>query len=83
MSATSTPETRAAKRAINEQFDLFCRISPTSLRDQREMMERPFFSLAKTKRVKAIDYTSPDGNYGSTSRPTRNLAWQLSGTPTS
>jgi len=31
------------------------------LRDQREMMERPFFSLAKTKRVKPIDYTSPDG----------------------
>src|SRR3546814_17671735 len=25
------------------------------------MMERPFFSLAKTKRVKPIDYTSPDG----------------------
>jgi plasmid replication initiation protein len=31
------------------------------LRDQREMMERPFFSLAKSKRVKPIDYTSPDG----------------------
>ncbi len=31
------------------------------LRDQREMMERPFFSLAKSKRVKPIDYSSPDG----------------------
>ena len=31
------------------------------LRDQREMMERPFFSLAKSKRVKPIDYHSPDG----------------------
>lgn len=31
------------------------------LRDQREMMERPFFSLAKTKRTKPIDYRSPDG----------------------
>lgn len=31
------------------------------LRDQREMMERPFFSLAKTKRIKPIDYRSPDG----------------------
>ncbi|VXD00195.1 replication initiator protein A [Sphingomonas sp. 8AM] len=31
------------------------------LRDQREMMERPFFSLAKSKRVKPIDYRSPDG----------------------
>jgi plasmid replication initiation protein len=24
------------------------------------MMERPFFSLAKSKRLKPIDYTSPD-----------------------
>ncbi|GEO01864.1 hypothetical protein NSE01_36960 [Novosphingobium sediminis] len=31
------------------------------MRDQREMMERPFFSLAKSRRVKPIDYTSPDG----------------------
>jgi plasmid replication initiation protein len=31
------------------------------LRDQREMMERPFFSLAKSKRLKPIDYKSPDG----------------------
>ena len=62
MSATSTPETRAAKRAINEQFDLFLPyLADLPLRDQREMMERPFFSLAKTKRVKPIDYTSPDG----------------------
>ncbi|MEE3503813.1 replication initiator protein A [Acidiphilium acidophilum] len=29
--------------------------------DQREMMERPFFSLAKKKRSNPIDYTSPDG----------------------
>lgn len=29
--------------------------------DQREMMERPFFSLAKKRRTKPIDYTSPDG----------------------
>jgi len=62
MSSASTPETRAAKRAINEQFDLFLPyLADLPLRDQREMMERPFFSLAKTKRVKAIEYTSPDG----------------------
>ena len=61
-SGVSTPETRAAKRAINEQFDLFLPyLADLPLRDQREMMERPFFSLAKTKRVKPIDYTSPDG----------------------
>lgn len=58
----SSPGTRAAKRAINEQFDLFLPyLADLPLRDQREMMERPFFSLAKTKRVKAIEYTSPDG----------------------
>lgn len=61
-SGVSTSETRAAKRAINEQFDLFLPyLADLPLRDQREMMERPFFSLAKTKRMKPIDYTSPDG----------------------
>ncbi|MCA3079385.1 MAG: replication initiator protein A, partial [Rhodocyclaceae bacterium] len=45
-----------------EQIDLFLPyLSDLSLRDQREMMERPFFSLAKSKRIKPIDYTSPDG----------------------
>lgn len=44
------------------QFDLFLPyVADMPLRDQREMMERPFFSLAKSKRVKPIDYTSPDG----------------------
>lgn len=46
----------------NGQFDLFLPyVADMPLRDQREMMERPFFSLAKSKRVKPIDYTSPDG----------------------
>ena len=53
---------RARKVPIAEQFDLFLPyIADLPLRDQREMMERPFFSLAKTKRAKPIDYTSPDG----------------------
>lgn len=53
---------KANKRAIDEQFDLFLPyLADMPLRDQREMMERPFFSLAKTKRVKPIEYTSPDG----------------------
>ncbi|KQN05192.1 replication initiator protein A [Sphingomonas sp. Leaf25] len=44
------------------QFDLFLPyLADMPLRDQREMMERPFFSLAKTKRIKPIDYKSPDG----------------------
>jgi plasmid replication initiation protein len=46
----SQPET------IDRQFDLF-----VPLRDQRETMERPFFSLSKNKRLKPIEYTSPDG----------------------
>ncbi len=51
-SATSPPE----------QIDLFLPyLSDLNLRDQREIMERPFFSLAKSKRLKPIDYTSPDG----------------------
>ncbi|MFC3444419.1 replication initiator protein A [Sphingobium rhizovicinum] len=53
---------RETKSAFNDQFDLFLPyIADMPLRDQREMMERPFFSLAKSKRVKPIDYTSPDG----------------------
>jgi plasmid replication initiation protein len=48
--------------ARDDQIDLFLPyIADLSLRDQREMMERPFFSLAKSKRLKPIDYTSPDG----------------------
>ncbi len=53
--------TRARKTSVSEQFDMFLPyVADLPLRDQREMMERPFFSLAKTKRAKPIDYTSPD-----------------------
>ena len=53
---------RARKSGDTDQFDLFLPyIADLPLRDQREMMERPFFSLAKSKRLKPIDYTSPDG----------------------
>jgi plasmid replication initiation protein len=46
-----------------EQIDLFLPyLADLNLRDQREIMERPFFSLSKSKRLKPIDYTSPDGN---------------------
>ncbi|NJR80355.1 replication initiator protein A [Sphingomonas corticis] len=54
--------TRANREAVPEQFDLFLPyLADLPLRDQREMMERPFFSLAKSKRVKPIDYRAPDG----------------------
>jgi plasmid replication initiation protein len=51
-----------SKRAIRKQeFDLFIpRMSGLPLKDQREVMERPFFSLSKRKRLKPIEYTSPD-----------------------
>ena len=51
-----------SKRATRDQeFDLFIpRLNSLSLKDQREMMERPFFSLSKRKRLKPIEYTSPD-----------------------
>ena len=53
---------RAERQRISEQFDLFLPyLADLPLRDQREMMERPFFSLAKSKRIKPIDYRSPDG----------------------
>ena len=54
--------TQADRKSIPEQFDMFLAyLADMPLRDQREMMERPFFSLAKSKRVKPIDYKSPDG----------------------
>lgn len=52
----------ADERPRLPQFELFLPyLADLSLRDQREMMERPFFSLAKSKRVKPIDYHAPDG----------------------
>ncbi|MET4897838.1 replication initiator protein A [Sphingomonadaceae bacterium jetA1] len=54
--------TPPAQDTPTEQFELFLPyLADLPLRDQREMMERPFFSLAKTKRIKPIDYRSPDG----------------------
>lgn len=54
--------TRARREPVSDQFELFLPyLADLPLRDQREMMERPFFSLAKSKRVKPIDYRSPDG----------------------
>lgn len=44
------------------QFDLFAPIlTDFQLRDQREIMERPFFSLAKTPRYTPIEYVGADG----------------------
>jgi plasmid replication initiation protein len=44
------------------QFDFFIPlVHDVPLKDQRETMERPFFSLQKRKRLKPIEYTSADG----------------------
>ncbi len=46
----------------NAQFDFFIPlIRDLPLKDQRETMERPFFSLQKRKRLKPIEYRSGDG----------------------
>lgn len=43
-------------------FDFFIPLTnDLPLKDQREVMERPFFSLQKRKRLKPIEYRSPDG----------------------
>lgn len=52
----------STRRHLDPQFDLFVpSVADLPLRDQRETMERPFFSLAKRKRVKPILYESPNG----------------------
>lgn len=58
------------RRSLDPQLDLFvpC-VADAGLRDQRELMERPFFSLAKRKRLKAIEYVSPDGSIFVNVRP--------------
>jgi plasmid replication initiation protein len=50
-------------RRVDTQLDLFVPVlSDLELRDTRDTMERPFFSLSKSKRLKPINYTSPDGS---------------------
>ncbi|BAV67017.1 plasmid replication initiator protein-like protein (plasmid) [Sphingobium cloacae] len=51
------------RRDPNPEFDLFIpALGDLPLKDQREVMERPFFSLQKRKRLKPIEYRSPDGD---------------------
>jgi plasmid replication initiation protein len=45
------------RRVYNPQFDLFLpNIVDLKFRDQKDTMERPFFSLSKSKRMKPIEY---------------------------
>ncbi len=51
------------RRDPNAELDLFIPLlHDVPLKDQRETMERPFFSLQKRKRLKPIEYKSPDGD---------------------
>jgi plasmid replication initiation protein len=51
-----------APKPRTTQFDLFIPLMrDLPLKDQRETMERPFFSLQKRKRLKPIEYQSADG----------------------
>lgn len=50
------------RRDPHPAFDFFIPLmNDLPLKDQREVMERPFFSLQKRKRLKPIEYRSPDG----------------------
>lgn len=56
-------ELKTALKERKVQFEMFFTLpdfSDISLRDYQETMQRPFFSLSKRKRVKPIDYVSPD-----------------------
>lgn len=59
-----------ARRDLDPQLDLFVPIlSDLELRDARDTMERPFFSLSKSKRLTPIRYASPDGTVFVNVRP--------------
>ena len=73
-----------ARPAIVQQPDLFIPfIADLPLRDQREVMERPFFSLAKRKRLTPIEYVSPDGSAFVNVLPHHDFGMATSGTQTS
>lgn len=53
----------AGRRPSSDDTNLFVPyLSDVSLRDQRETMERPFFSLSKRKRTRPIEYISPNAD---------------------
>lgn len=63
MSVEPDNELKAGLKERKVQFEMFFTLpdfSDISLRDYQETMQRPFFSLSKRKRVKPIDYVSPD-----------------------
>jgi plasmid replication initiation protein len=62
------------------QLDLFVGAgSDIAARDAQDLMAWPFFSLAKSKRVKPIDFRM--GEVAILSKRPPNMAWPPSGTP--
>lgn len=60
MSADDRPTGAPGRRVQFEMFFTLPDFSDVSLRDYQETMQRPFFSLSKKKRLKPIEYLSPD-----------------------
>ncbi len=63
MSMQQENDRGSALKERKVQFEMFFTLpdfSDISLRDYQETMQRPFFSLSKRKRIKPIDYISPD-----------------------
>ena len=60
MTSDTQPSSIGARKVQFEMFFTLPDFSDISLRDYQETMQRPFFSLAKKKRIKPIDYLSPD-----------------------
>jgi plasmid replication initiation protein len=57
-------------RFYNPQFDLFLpTIVDLRFRDQKDTMERPFFSLSKSKRMKPIQYVNENDGVFVTVQP--------------
>ena len=69
--ATRTQEPSMSKaRFYNPQFDLFLpTIVDLRFRDQKDTMERPFFSLSKSKRMKPIEYVNENDGIFVTVQP--------------
>ena len=58
------------RRSGDSQFDFFIpAIVDLKFRDQQDTMERPFFSLSKSKRIKPIEYRSARDGIFVTVRP--------------
>ena len=60
MSGEHQPPLPNSRRVQLEMFFTLPDFSDISLRDYQETMQRPFFSLSKKKRLKPIEYVSPD-----------------------